>query len=77
MLAKETVAGSLVWDQDVDSERVYVKCKDDTWAAFSELNLHGLGKCDAKKLVQKLLKKKRSKTVVTEDGSHRHKFNFQ
>ena len=61
---------------DVDPDKVFVKCKDDTWAYFEEVTLQGLGKLNVTKLVNKVLKKRKARGAIQPDGSVEFKFNF-
>ena len=76
ILKDEAMPGSLVWHSDYDPERVFVKCKDQTWVYFTEATLPGIGKVNIPKLITKVLKKKQAKAALQPDGSLAYKFNF-
>ena len=47
MLTEKAEAGSLVWHQDIDKQRIFVKCAEDSWVAFEKATVSGLGTLDA------------------------------
>ena len=76
LLPEKAEPGAIVWNADVDSERVFVRCKDHTWVFFEEVSLPNLGKLSTPKLISKLLKKKKAKAALQPDGTASFKFNF-
>lgn len=76
LLPEKAEPGAIVWNADVDSERVFVRCKDHTWVFFEEVSLPNLGKLSTPKLISKLLKKKKAKAALQPDGTAAFKFNF-
>ena len=68
--------GAIVWNLDIASDKVFIKCKDQTWLSFDEIFLPKLGLLTVPKLIQKLFKKKKAKVSVQTDGTLVHKFNF-
>lgn len=68
--------GSIVWNTDLDANKVFVKCVENSWVYFTEATLPGLGKLTVPKLIAKLLKKKKAKSASHPDGSQQFKFNF-
>ena len=75
-MKNEAKPGSLVWHSDYDPERVFVKCKDQTWVYFTSATLPGIGKVNISELVRKVLKKKQARAALQPDGSLVYKFNF-
>ena len=60
LLNDKAEAGSLVWHQDFDKDRIFVKCAEDSWVAFEKATVSGIGTVNAQQLVKKLLKKKKA-----------------
>ena len=50
----------MVWGEKFGSEKIYVKCADDTWVYFSEIATP-FGKLKSADFVRKVLKKKSAK----------------
>ena len=76
MLCGPVRPGSVVWNTDLDAEKIFVKCKDDTWAYFEEVTLPGLGKLSTPNLIKKLLKKKKARGKVLPDANNTLEFQF-
>ena len=76
ILKEQAKPGSLIWHLDFDSERVFVKCKDQTWIYFTEATLPGLSKMNTPKLITKVLKKKQARAASQPDGTLAYKFTF-
>ena len=56
--------GSIVWNANIDKDKIYVKCKDNTWIYFTEIVLPGLGRLNATQLITKVFKTQISKPVL-------------
>ena len=55
--------GSIVWNFNEVNDKIFIKCKDDSYVYFSSIVLSGLGNLTAQKFQQKVLKTKVSKPI--------------
>ena len=51
LLEDKVKPGALIWNLDVAQDKVFVKCKDQTWVSFEEIVLPKLGTLKVPKLV--------------------------
>ena len=48
--------GALVWHARLDKEKIFIKCKDNTWCYFEDIVLHGIGQVNGEGLITRVLK---------------------
>ena len=67
--------GSLVWNQSVDKDKIFVKCAAETWVYFNKMALSPFGNKTASELIKVLFQAPAAKPIKTKNGIEL-KFNF-